>query len=54
MTAMPEPTATETDAAYRARLRAWFEEIPRSPDDTPGLIAAEWEYLCSLQGIDPA
>jgi hypothetical protein len=48
-----EPRDDETDNEYRARLRAWFDAVPDGPTDGPGFRRAEWEYICSLAGVDP-
>jgi hypothetical protein len=38
---------------YRARLRAWTDEVHQ--DESPKVQhAAEWDYLRSSAGIDPA
>ena len=47
------PRDEETDDEYRARLRAWFDAIPSSSNETPGFRWTSWKYICSLAGIDP-
>lgn len=51
--AMPEPKEAESDDQYRKRLKAWFETTGKAGENTAGFRQAEWEYLCSLAGIEP-
>ena len=44
----PTPYDEET---YRKQLRAWFDAIPSN--DSPGSQRAQWEYICSLAGVNP-
>lgn len=48
-----EPKDDESDADYRARLRAWVDAIPRDPDETDSGRRSQWELLCNLVGITP-
>ena len=48
-----EPRDDESDNEYRARLRAWFDAIPRDPGETDGFRRGSWGYICSLAGVSP-
>jgi hypothetical protein len=51
--AFPRPKPRESDDAYRLRLREWFDAEPADPNETPGFVRGEWEYICSIAGISP-
>ena len=49
----PEYIGSEPEDAYRRRLREWFDSIPDEPYETAGFRRGEWEYICSLAGVEP-